>query len=285
MLPQQITDDNCRRLNRSGMQSMRWYVFTQTILPPILLMFVIYALWGIVEVAPGFVVFVFLLSLLPLLVQIGLRAFNQPAETTKTTARPWHPFGLILPLSLLLIVPFLPAGQWAAKQVPCLCDLAGGERVPTGKDSYFSVGFWGRGNARSFEFTGGVTVYAGERHFFEDLYYAFPEMRGHWTNSYTTYFPLTRSVVVDYVRRSDDFPPEQAEKIADQIWDTLNRFAEKRDLPPMIDQFREGDDPRIVCYVTPVTVYLVSCLFSLIVSAVISWPLVCWNARRLPGRR
>lgn len=264
---------------------MRWYFFAQTILPPMLPMFVIYALWGVVEVAPGFVVFVFLLSFLPLLVQIGLRAFRQSAETTTTSARPWHPFGLILPLSLLLIVPLLPVGEWAAKQVPWLCDLSAGEKVPTGKDGRFSIGVWGRGNARSFEFTGGVIVYTGERRFFEDLYFAFPEMRGHWTNSYTTFFPITRSVVLDYVRRSDDFPAEQAEKIADRIWETLHRYAERRDLPPMTDQFREGDDPRIAYYVPALTVYLVSCLFSLFVSAVISWPLVCWYARRLPGRR
>ncbi|HTU92167.1 MAG TPA: hypothetical protein VMF69_18945 [Gemmataceae bacterium] len=259
---------------------MRWYLFAQTILPPVLPMLAIYALWAVVEVAPEFVVFVFLASLLPLLVQFGLWTFHQSAETRTITSRPWHPFGVILPLALLLIVPFLAVAEGAAKQVPCLCEVVAGEKVPTDKDSSFAVHVRGWGNARSFEFTGGMVIYTGQRRF-EDLYFAFPEMRGHWTNSYTTFFPVTRSVVADYVRRSDDFSAEQAEKLADRLWDTINRYAERRDLPPMTDQFGGGNGPRIESYVQATTVYLVSCLFSLLVSAFISWPLVYWYARRL----
>jgi hypothetical protein len=166
-------------------------------------------------------------------------------------------------------------------------ETVAGERVPTGRpesstrNASFSVQVHGWGSPRSFGFTGGVIVYTGKGRRFEDLYFDLPRRRGHWTNSYTTFFPLTRDVVGEYVRRSDDFPPGEVEAITDQLWEILNRYADKRDLPPMIDHFYTGEEPRIVYYVPASTIYLASCILTLLPLAVGSWMLARRYHRRV----
>ena len=86
----------------------------------------------------------------------------------------------------------------------------------------------------------------------------------------------------EYVCLSDNFPAGEGEAVADRLWETLNRYAEMRDLPPMIDHFNQRDEARIVYYVPTATVYLVSCLLSPLVVG--SWPLLRWYNRRLAGR-
>jgi hypothetical protein len=248
-----------------------------TIAPSLILLLAVYQLWSVVEELPQFAVFVFLLSLLPMIAQLCLWGYRQSRQDHSGAIMPPHPFGLVLPLALLLIIPLWPVGEWAARQVPAVCETVVYERVLTTRpesstrNASFSVQAHGWGNARSFGFTGGVIVYTGERRWFEDMYFDLPRRRGHWTNSYTTFFPLTRDVVGDYVRRSDDFPPEEAEAVTGQLWEDLNRYADKRDLPPMFDHFFAGEEPRIVYYVPASTIYLSSCILAVFPLTVGSW--------------
>ncbi|QEL14057.1 hypothetical protein PX52LOC_00920 [Limnoglobus roseus] len=262
-----------------------------TIAPSLILWVAIYQLWAAVEELPQFLVFVFVLSLLPLAAQLGLWFCRQIWNGLSVTVTPPHPFGLALPLSLLLLIPMWPAGAWVANQVPDACETVAGEEVRTtlptapNRTAVFSVQVHGWGNSRAFGFNGGVVVYTGRGRPgagppFEDLYFDLARQRGHWTNSYTTFIPLTREVVGEYVRRSDNFPPGEAEAIADQIWDALNRYAEKRDLPPMIDHFHTGEGPRIVSYAPTSISFLFSCALALLPLAVGSWLL----ARRYCSR-
>jgi hypothetical protein len=258
-----------------------------TIAPSLLLLLVVHQMWSVVEVLPHCAVFVFLLSLLPLAVQLCLLGYRQSRQGPSGAVIPPHPFSLVLPLALLLVIPFWPAGEWVATQVPALCTTVAGERVMTGRPesptrkASFSVQVHGWGNRQSFGFTGGVIVYTGQGRRFEDLYFDFERQRGHWTNSYTTFFPLTREVVGEYVRRSDDFPPGEAEVIKDQLWDVLNRYAEKRDMPPMIDQFHKGEEPRIVYYVPASTIYLSASVLAVVPLATVSWLLARRYHRRI----
>lgn len=258
---------------------MVWFHTAATMTPSLVLLLAVYQAWSVVEEAPHFAVFAWLLSPLPLAGQLCLQVYRQSQRGHLGAVSLPHPFGLVLPLALPLIVPLWPAGEWAARRVPAACETAAGERVPTSRpqsptrNAYFSVQVHGRGNPRSFDFTGGVIVYTGRGKKFEDLYFNLPGRRGHWTNSYTTFFPLTQGVVYEYVRRSDDFPPGEAEAVAGELWAVLNRYADRRNLPPMTDHFSEGEESRIVCYVPASTTYLASCVLAVLPLAVGSWVL------------
>jgi len=103
-----------------------------------------------------------------------------------------------------------------------------------------------------------VIVYTGHRRF-EDLYIRRAGMQGHYTNSYTTFFTVTREkgrITFDGVMT---FRPEEVDTISGQLWEVLSRYFEKRELPPMTDRFhKEGDEPGIVCYVPASTTYVAS---------------------------
>ncbi len=251
---------------------MVWLHTAATVTPSLVLLLAVYQTWSVVEEAPHALVFAWLVSPLPLAAQLGLLVYRQSQRGHLGVVPLPHPFGLVLPLALPLIVPLWPAGEWVAKRVPAACEIVAGERVPT-RNAYFSVQIHGWGNPRSFDLTGGVIVYTGRGRKFEDLYFDLPGRRGRWTNSYTTFFPLTQDVVREYVRRSDDFPPEEAEAVAGEVWGVLKRYAERRDLPPMVDHFYESEESRIVSYVPASTTYFFSCLFAVIPLAGASWAL------------
>ena len=276
---------------------MVWFHTAATTAPSLILLLAVYQLHSVVEELPQAAVFVFLLSLLPLIAQLCLWGYRHSRQDRSGAIMPPHPFGLVLPLALLLIIPLWPVGEWAAKQVPAVCETVVYERVLTRRpesstrNARFLVQAYGWGNPQSFGFTGGVVIYTGPRRF-DDLYFDMMKRRGHWTNSYTTFFPLTRDMVSEYVRRSDDFPPEEAEAVTDQLWDALNRYADKRDLPPMMDYSFTGEEPRMVYYVPAPTIYRSSCILAVFPLTVGSWVLARRYHRqvlhiegeRLPGR-
>jgi hypothetical protein len=271
----------------SEAKSIVWSITVATIVPSFIPLLVVYAMWGALEEVPHIAVVVLLLSLLPLTVQLCRWGYRHAELGPSGNVEPQHPDGIVLPLGLLLVLPLWPLGERVARQIPSLCETIVGENVMTerpgkfSRNAIFSVQVHGWGNLRSFGFTGGVIVYSGRDRKFDDLYFNLPGRRGHWTNSYTTFFPLTREVVGEYVRRSDDFPPGEAEAAADVIWDALNRYAEKRDLPPMIDYFPQGEEPRIVYYVPSLTIYLASSFLAILPLAVLSWLLARWYYRRM----
>jgi hypothetical protein len=257
---------------------MVWYHTAATLAPSLIPLFLVYLLWSAVEEVPGVAVFVFLFSLLPLLIQLCWWGLRQTQQGDSGTSPLPHPFGFVLPLGLPLVLPLEPVGEAVARNVPSLCRTVAGEQVmtsrpgsPTQKASFF-VHFHGWGNQQSFEMTAAVIVYTGEGKKADDLYVHLPGMQGHYTNSYTTFFPVTREVVANYVRGSDDFSPNEVEAVSGELWDLLNRYAEKRDMPPMTDHFlQDGEEPRIVSYPPASTVYLCSCLLAVATLAVPSW--------------
>jgi hypothetical protein len=260
-----------------------------TLVPSLFPLFVVYQMWPAMAYGPQVAVFVFLLSLLPLIVQLGWWGFRHTQEGNSGTVLPPHPFGVVLPLGLLLVLPLWPVGASLARHVPSLCQTVAGERVmtsrpagPTRKASFF-VNFHGWGIPQSFEMTSAVVVYTGDKRF-DDLYVHLPDMQGHYTNTYTTFFTVTREGVADYVRRSDDFSPEEVETVSGQLWELLNKYAEKRDLPPMTDHFPEGDGPRIVYYVPASTTYVASAFLSILLLTVPSWLLARGYYRRVLKR-
>jgi hypothetical protein len=266
---------------------MVWFHTVATIAPSLILLLTVYQLWSVVEELPQFAVFVFLLSLLPIIAQLCLWVYRQSRQDRSGAIMPPHPFGLVLPLALLLIIPLWPVGEWAARQAPAVCEITAYEDVParrpepSARNASFSVQVSGWGNPQSFGFTWGVIVYTGERRWFEDMYFDLPRRRGHWTNSYTTFFPLTHDVVGEYVRRSADLPPEEVEAVTGQLWETLNRYTDRRDLPPMTDHFVTGEEPRIIYYVPASTTYLSSCILAVFPLTVGSWVLARRYHRRV----
>jgi hypothetical protein len=254
------------------------YHTAATLAPSLIPLFAVYLMWSAVEEVPGVAVFVFLLSLLPLLVQLCWWGCRHNQQGNSGTVLPPHPFGLVLPLGLLLVLPLGPVGEAVARQVPSLCRTVAGEQVMTSRPgrhtqkASFFVHFHGWGNPQSFEMTAAVIVYTGEGKKVDALYVHLPGMEGHYTNSYTTFFPVKREVVADFVRQSDDFPPHEVEVVSGELWDLLNRYAEKRDMPPMTDHFlQDGEEPRIVSYPPASTVFLSSCFLSIPILTVASW--------------
>jgi hypothetical protein len=168
-----------------------------------------------------------------------------------------------------------------------LCRVTAGEEVRTSRPGRYSpnacfyvhIGGWG--NPQSFTFTSAVVVYGGEGKGAEDLYVGLPGMRGHYTNWSEGSFSVSQDVVADYVRRSDNFPAQEAEAIAEELWGQLNRYAKRQNMPPIVGHFSEGEKPRIVSYVPSSTIYLSACCFSLLILTVVSWALARWYCRRV----
>jgi hypothetical protein len=262
--------------------TMIWYHTIRTLAPSLGLLFLVYTTREIEEVVPSYRIFLGLFAFIPLMVQFCLWSFR------KAGRRPLHPYGLVLALSLPLVALLGPVAEWTARRFPSLCVTVGGEKVTTdrpGRNSskaIFYVGIHGWGNPQSFEMNSASIHYSGVHgKFYDALNVELPGMRGFYTNSRPATFPVTQATVLDYVRRSDEFRPGQAETIAAELWEILNRYAEKRGLPPMVDRFYESDEPRIVYYVRPDTRSLASCLLALPLLAIISWGLSLWYVRRV----
>jgi hypothetical protein len=253
-----------------------------TIAPSLILLLIVYQLWYVLDQYLPFALFVFFLSLLPLTAQIGLLEYRRSRQGHSGAVMPLHPFGIVLPIGLLLVIPCWPLGEHVARQFPSLCVIGAGERVMTSRTTKdlriasFYVHFSGWGNHQDFEFTSADIGYTGYRQYGEDLYVRLPCMRGHYTNWSEGLFPVSQDVIADYVRRTDDFPAQEVESIAGELWGQLNRYANHQNMPPMVAHFGEGEKPRIVSYVPSSTIYLFACCFSLLILTVVS----CVLARR-----
>jgi hypothetical protein len=195
---------------------------------------------------------------------------------------------MVLPLALLLLVPLWPLAEWVAKQIPALGLIVTGVRVNTERPGKYSpqasfyTTFHGWGNPHRFEITSAVIVYSGVHKQFDDLYVRLPRMQGRYTSSPPgVLFPVSRQVVLDYVRRSDDFQPGEAETFANELWGLLHQYVEKRDLPPMINYFNQGPEPRIVWYVEDDTILGVACLLAILPLLLVSWVLARRYVRRV----
>jgi hypothetical protein len=203
--------------------------------------------WILTIYSPGIILGLALLSLLPLCIQLARRSSG-------SRAFPLHPALVTLPLCVLSVPLLWSLGERVACEIPALCAVVAGEKVSTDRRATFSVHLHGWGNPELFEFSSAIVVFTGQRRF-EDLYVELPKWEAHYTNTYTTEFPLTRGSLLEYVKRSDDFAPAEAEKIADRLWEVLRKYAEKRELPPFQYGFSEQPHPKVVYYVPPWGVY------------------------------
>ncbi len=89
-------------------------------------------------------------------------------------------------------------------------------------------------------------------------------------------------MVSEYVRRSDDFPPEEAEAVTGELWDALNRYADIARLPVVLMGYSfTGEEPRMVYYVPASTIYLFSCILAVLPITVGSWMLARRYQRRV----
>jgi hypothetical protein len=104
-------------------------------------------------------------------------------------------------------------------------------------------------------------------------------MRGHYTNSYTTNFDVTRAKMLEYVTRSDDFSPEEADKIAEQLWQGLHDFMDQTNLPPLVPYVSSEPTPQFSYRATDVSIFLMA-----IILATPPLFLVSWLLARLAGR-
>jgi hypothetical protein len=244
-----------------------------TATPALALLGLIWLGWREVEAcliyAPAFLLVIPVLSLLPL---IALLVWQSRAEVTK----PPHPFAVVLPAGVLLVVLLLPVGARVASAIPWFCVAQSFDEVKpdrpgkAGPEGRFILDAHGWGNSFSYEFRLVTVMYAVRDRRFDDLYVRLPEWQCHYTNSYTTNVPLTRGKLVEYVERSDDFPPGVAEAVADKMWELLRNYKERRDIPPMGDG-TAGPNRASRSWLRGENVYLAAALLSTPLLLTLSW--------------
>src|SRR5262249_44721953 len=105
-----------------------------------------------------------------------------------------------------------------------------------------------------------------------------------YINSYTTYFPVTREKVLEYVQGSDDFPEGDAESITDELWTVLHDLAAHRNMPPIVYRGWGLQGRRSVYGVRRRNVYLGTAVLCIPVLLVASWLLVGWYTRSIQGQ-
>lgn len=258
----------------------------QTIAPSLALLCLIWASWKVIEevlmYAPLLLCLTAALTLVPLGVQI---ARWDPADGRQAI----HPFGLLLPITLVLIVLLWPYGELTAKQLPSLCEASVGfEIVPErpGKlapAAKFILGASGRGNLRYQEFSNATIIYTNLQRD-TDLNVLLPDWQGFYSNSYTTHFPVTRERLLEYARKSDDFPEGEAVSIANQIWARLNDIKEKRNLPKIVYRGWDEPMPSIVYWVPYNGAYLMTAALCVPVLILVSGLLACCYEPRIKPR-
>jgi hypothetical protein len=194
---------------------------------------------------PIWLVGAYSLTFLPLVIQI-IRKETQP---TPQARRSIHSWAVLLPLGPFLFFPFHTVGEAVATWFPGCCTISMWKEIQTnmrdksGEPISFSLGGGGWGNPRSFEFTNASAMLLTRNRRFDDLSYVYlPELRGHYTNSHTTDFRITREKLLEFVEKSGDFPNGDAERIADKLWEGLHDFIERRNLPPL-EYYRFGAEP------------------------------------------
>jgi hypothetical protein len=237
--------------------------------------------WDMVEVSaiycPLCLIGIALVTLLPLGVQLVRRTIP-------------HPFAIVLPLGLLLVLPMWPVGERVASWFPALCEVSTSVDVKPGRPgkfgptASFSAQASGQGNPSSYYFSLVTIIYTMKERRKDDLYVLLPRWEGFYMNSYTTYFPVTRDKILEYVQGSDDFTEHDTEAIADELWTVLHDFAAQRKMPPFV--YREWEPrTRIVYWVPRRNVYLVTASLCIPLLFVASWLLARWYAQRIQRQK
>lgn len=268
---------------------MRWVQTLVTVSPALAALTLGWCAWDFVEAfatyAPRWLIGVALLSLLPVVIQLLLWGLSAGRRVP-------HPFGVVLLLGLVLMLPLWSTGERVASWFPSLCKVSTYDEIKprrpgkSGPTTTFSAGASGWGNPRSFEFTAVTFIYTvppSERRK-DDLYVLLPRWEGFYINSYTTHFPVTRDRVLEYVRGSDEFPPGEAEALADRLWDLLLRYAERRDIPAVVYRGFDEPPPRVVYWVPGAGIYLVTSLLCVPILLALSWLLASWHCRAVRGQ-
>jgi hypothetical protein len=252
-----------------------------TLAPSLAALGLVWVQWDMVEVfaiyTPPLLIGIALLALLPLGVQlVRWRSAGGPGIP--------HPFGIVLPLGLLLVLPMWPVGERVASWCPALCEVSTFVEVKPkrpgkfGPSASFSAGATGQGNPSSYQFSLVTIIYTTSERRKDDLYVLLPGWEGFYINSYTTHFPVTREKILEYVQGSDDFPEHDTEAIADELWTVLHDFAAQRKMPPFV--YRDWDPRhRIVYWVPGRNVYLATASLCIPILFVVSWLLAGWYAR------
>lgn len=256
-----------------GAMKLRQTIFT--LVPALAALSFLWVCWDTFETfviyGPRWLIVPAILVLMPLGVQFGLWCASEGRHIPR-------PFGIVLPLGLLLVLPLWPVGESLASRCPALCEVAFSVEVEPkrpgkfGPDASFSVGATGRGNPSSYEFslvTLVYTLYPNERR--EDLYIRLPQWDGFYINSYTTFFPVTKEKVFEHVQGTDDFPEGEAAAITDELWTVLRDLVDQRHMPPVV--FREQDPagPRVEYWVPRRNAYLVTACLCVPILLGVSW--------------
>lgn len=265
-----------------------------TVAPSLAVLGLIWALWEGIEAfaiytpiyTHQWLVGIALLALLPL----GFQLVRWGATRGRKIP---HPFGVVVPFGLLLVLPLWSAGEKIASWCPALCEVSTSLKVKPkrpgkfGPSASFSAGTSGQGNPSSYQFslvTLIYTMYPSERRK-DDLYVLIPRWEGFYINSYPTYFPVTRDTILEYVEGSDDFPEGEAVQIADELWAMLNDLAVQRNMPPLVYRGWDHPGPRIVYWVPSRNIYLATAALCIPVLLVVSWLLAGWYTRYIQPER
>mgnify|MGYP006877424395 CR=1 FL=1 len=114
-------------LNGRG-PAVKWFRIMEVVVPALVPMAVIFLLWPVFEYVPQSASLIVILSAVPFLVQVVRWMLRRGRlNSSPPNAIPnFHPFGLGTPVSLLLVLPLWPLGEWVAQQIPALCDIVAG---------------------------------------------------------------------------------------------------------------------------------------------------------------
>jgi hypothetical protein len=303
---------------------MRWNITFQILGPSVVILFLVAAWWGFVEVlymyGPNCGLTIIILLLLPYAIQLCRWVYT-------LGKKPPHPLGILAPVGVLLLFPLWPVAERITPWFPRLCEIdcqmtvkprQPGKLEPA---ATFALSGSGWGNPELFEFTTASLGYHGDvaKHYREwgtsqvscvGVLVASPHGEGpllalsgliatrsrfsyalcidltNWTgchtDTYMNYTPVNRARMLKFVRDHDFFPVGEDEALADELWETLHKFAEKRDLPPMQRFNYPQPRPQFLYRYRRSSVALVnSCLASacLVVPSYLLACVYCWRGR------
>lgn len=232
------------------------------------------------------------LSCVPLFLGLGawLIRMDKPSASTAgdnrqgdAPPRPIHPATLILPLSVLLLFLCWPLGEVIASCIPPCCEVVARETTKQSAQAGFKAPFWvrasGWGNPHWHRFQLVEIHYwvhpNVRRH--RGLTVILPEMSGYHVDEYPLRFPVTREKILEYVRENEDFTPEGAAVMAEELWAALRKYSELRHLPPMTYGIPSADSHEpLVYFVTHQGNYLGSSALVVLLISLPSFFLARW---------
>jgi len=258
---------------------MIWFRALLAMLPTLVGMLLILAMRPLLSTfyiyGPGWLIFLYLGTFLPLLIN---------ALAPKITRL--HSWTILLPTAPIWLLVFANIGKAVAGGIPQCCTISTWKKFDTskvdesGERIYFVLGGRGWGNPSSFEFTNASVIYAKRGRQFDLSYIYLPELRGHYTHSYTTNFDITREKLLEYVTKSDDFPPKEAEHIAQELWQALNELIEKTNLPDLEPYTNTEPLPRFHYRATDFSIVLATIMISVPFLYFLSLALTYFELRR-----